>query len=401
MYGKIKSLFSDASITRDLYFIKYFSLIIILFNLTEGFLCIIIGIGMFRLRFWAWYLVIAYLIIEILGLTNTGFILGWQVYNSLKISIHIGLSIFILWFFMRLKIKEQFSITKERFKLKSWYSALINLLLAMTLVVPGGVVGYKILISLERKQPFLVKTPELIKLADIDTSYMQDKFRIREIFNLSFLVPEDFVLWIFDKNTGILFLGNITDRDRGYIMIEDKPGLYINWRVLYKLMRFENMYQFEEAIYSNNWGIILLALKDIILLPCGDNPQIRRYETSTTKGFVKYGYREDKDRWIFDCSVYDKFNNIVGNILLVLKREYFSPDEALRMISSIQIPRKSDAVEYYEKGLQFLDKGDTQNAQFAFANAYYYMPEKTEYGVMLVKTINTNDKRSLNTAKKF
>lgn len=391
MHEKLKPISSIASIVEGLSFIKYFPLIISPFTLIGGLLCIIIGIGMFKLRFWAWYFVIANQIIGILSLPNTGFIFGWQAYDSLKLAIQIGLIAFILWFFMRPKIKEQFLIAEARFKLKSWYATLIALFLVMALAVPGFVLGYKVLNSVKRKQPFLVKKPELIKLAEMDKTAMEDKFRMREMFNLSFLVPEDFVLRRFDKKPGILTLGDSADTDKGFIMIEDKPSLDIA-RGVYKVMQFENTYQFEEALYSNNWGIILLILRDISLPHYGDDTQIRGFEASTVKGFVKYGYRKDKDRWVFDCSVYDKLNNGMGNIVLILKGKDFSQDEALGIISSIQISKKRDAEEYYQTGIRLLDEGDSANAQFAFVNAYA-LTDMPEAGYMLTRTILMNGKQ--------
>lgn len=394
IHEKLKSIFSAVLIEEGFSLIVYFLLIISPFAL-RGLLCIIIGIGMFRLRFWAWYLVIADQIIGILWLSNLGFIFGWQVYDPLKIATPIGLIAFILWFFMRPKIREQFLIAQERFKLKSWYAALIVLSLVMALAVPGLVIGYKVLNSIERRQPFLVKKPELIKLAERDKTSLENKFRRREIFNLSFLVPEDFVLRRVDKETGILTLGNITDMNRGFIMINYKPPLDIVRKVyskVYKLMQFENTYQFEEALYSNNWGFILLILRDITLPRCGDYTQIRRFETSAVKGFVKYGYSKGKDVWTYVCSVYDKLNNAIGNIMLILKGEHFSRDEALNIISSIQISKKANAEEYYQNGIRLLDEGDSTNAQFAFVNAYF-LANMPEAGYMLAKTILMSGKQ--------
>ncbi len=400
IYGKLKAIFLLASLVEYLSFVKFFPLIISPFALMGVVIYIIIGIGVLRLRFWAWYLIIANQLIKIISLPNAGFIFGWQAFDPSKLAIQIGLIAFILWFFMRPKIREQFLIAEERFKLKSWYTTLIVLLLVMTLTIPVFVLGYKVLNSVKRKQSFLVKKPELIKLAEMDKSSSEDKFRIREIFNLSFLVPEDFVMRGFDKKTGILTLGDITNTDKGFIMVENKPALDIT-RGVYKVMQFKNTYQFEESLYSNNWGIILLILREISLPHYGDDSQIKRFEAPTVKGFIKYGYRKDKDRWLYDCSIYDKLNNGIGNIVLILKGKDFSQDDSLRIISSIKISKKEDAAEYYERGLQLLDKGDTQNAQFAFTNAYYYMSEKAEYGYMLARSLSTNDKFSLNTAKKI
>jgi len=381
-------------------FVKFFPLIISPFGLIGGLIYIVIGIGVLKLRFWAWYLIIADQFIKIISLPNSGFIFGWQAFDPSKLAIQIGLIAFILWFFMRPKIKEQFLIAEEGLKLKSWYATLIILLLVMTLSIPVFVLEYKFFNSAKRNQPFLVKKPQLIKLAEIDRSSLEDRLSVREIFNLSFLVPEDFALRGFDKKTGILTLGDITNTDKGFIMVENKPSLDVA-RGVYKVMQFKNTYQFEEALYSNNWGIILLILREISLPHYGDDSHIKRFEASTVKGFIKYGYRKDKDRWLYDCSVYDKLNNGIGNIVLILKGKDFSYDDAVRIISSIKISKKGDAEKYYQRGLQLLADGDPANAQFAFANAYYYMPEKAEYGYMLARTLSTNGKFSLNAAKKI
>lgn len=86
---------------------------------------------------------------------------------------------------------------------------------------------------------------------------------------------------------------------------------------------------------------------------------------------------------------------------MILKGKDFSPDEMLTRMSLIGISKVRDAEEYYQKGIRLLAEGDSVNAQFAFANAYYYMPRKAEYGYMLAKTLNINDKFSLNAARKI
>ncbi len=397
IYGKYKTVF----LMLNLSFVKYspFILSLAFLFLIGGIFSIIIGIGLFRLRYWVWYLIIANQIIKIIGLSNKVFILGWQAYVPAQLVAQIGTIVFILWFFMRPKIRGQFFITEEKFKLKSWYAISIILLLFMTLAIPVTVIGYKFFNSVKSKQPFLVKKPQLIRLGRKNNSFLENRFKVREIFNFSFLAPADFVLRGFDNKTAILALGR-QNRDNGFIMVENKPGLDIT-RGVYKVMQFKNTYQFEEALYSNNWGIILLILREISLPHYGDNTQIRRFDTPAAKGFIKYGYRKDKDQWVYDCSIYDKLNNGLGNILLILKGKDFSPDEMLTRISLIGISKVRKPEEYYQKGIRLLDEGNYQNAQFAFANAYYYMPKKAEYGYMLAKTLSIDDKFSLNAARRI
>jgi predicted negative regulator of RcsB-dependent stress response len=59
--------------------------------------------------------------------------------------------------FIRPKIREQFLIAEERFKLKSWYATLIVLLLVMTLAILMFVLGYKVLNSVKKEADILSK----------------------------------------------------------------------------------------------------------------------------------------------------------------------------------------------------------------------------------------------------
>ena len=79
-------------------------------------------------------------------------------------------------------------------------------------------------------------------------------------------------------------------------------------------------------------------------------------------------------------------------IVLILKGKDFSQDEALNIVSSIQISKKADVEEYYQKGIRLLDEGDSTNAQFAFVSAYS-ITDMPEAGYMLAKTILMSGKQ--------
>ncbi len=403
-YERLKPYSLIASVVKGLSFAKYIPAINSL-ALIKGALLVIVGIGIFKLKPWAWYLVIASQIIGVLSLSNTGFILGWQAYVPLKLAGQAVLIVFILWFFMRPGIKKQFLSAGEKFKLRSWYAVLIILWLVVTLTIPAVVLGYKIVNSVKRGQPFLVKKPQLIKLTGMgkapslkgkeelipaDKASLRDKFHRIRILNLSFSAPRNFTLRMFDKKEGILILSNTTGADKSFIIAGDKPALDIgDTRGVYKVMRLENTYQFEEALYSNNWGLILLILRDISLPYHGNDTQINRFDISSAKGFIKYRYDKNRDEWIYDCSIYDKSNKGAGNISFLLKRKDFSRDEVLRMIASIKVLKERNAKEYYQQGLQLLKEGDSASAQFAFAEAYY-LADFPAAGYMLSKTILMN-----------
>lgn len=387
-YGKFKLVLSMIGGSNSLLFlIPYFFI-----HLLGVSYSIIMCIGIFRLKFWAWYLVIACGIIGILALPNKGFILGWQIYHPLELAIKIELITLILLFFIHPKIKEQFLISKNKFKLKSWYATLIGLFLINTLAIPGFVIGYKVFNFIKNKQPFLVTKPKLVTLDRINKSSWEDKFRKIEIFNLSLVVPKDFVDMIFQKGLNEVFLID-TLNNKGFILIEKVPDVDVFTRPVYKALRFQNAYQFEEALYSNNWSLILLILRNVYYLSMyGGAPQIGRFETSTIKGFVGCGYRKDQDKWICYCSIYDKFNNGIGGIIFNLEGQDFSQNKILDIISSIQIPQKRSPEEYYQEGIQLIEKGDFIGAQFAFFNAYY-LRGSAEVGYMLAKTILMREKQ--------
>ena len=390
------------SSSETLTFSKYFAYVVTPGIFLNSLLYIVIGVGIFQLRSWAWYLIIADLIIKTIGLPNNGFIFGWQALNWSTVSIKIGLIVFVLWFFMRRGIREQFALAQNKFKLKSWYAAVAILFLGMTLVVPLSSLGYKIFILKTNQKPFLVQVPPVIKLADVNVSRTKHNFTRREILDFSLLIPNDFRLQLVNNNElGVLGLGDgVSAPDNNLILVEDKNVLALI-QPMYELLNLENAYQFEKAVYSNNWGIILLVLRDMLLPNYGDQGQIRQFSGPEIKGFIKFGCRTKSDLCVYECSVYDKNGKDMGNVMLFLNRKHFSDEDVFKIIASIRSSPPKEAAEFFKAGKECYAKGDLPGAQIAFANAYYYMPDKVEYGYMLAETLDADNTLNLMTARRI
>ena len=119
MYGKLKGIAQMMSAVENLAYIKYFAVVLSPVVLLEAFICFVIGTGVLRGKYWAWYLMIASQIIGILGLPNRGFIFGWESYGVTRLLVGIGLPVFTLWFFTRPNIREQFKTAENKFILKN------------------------------------------------------------------------------------------------------------------------------------------------------------------------------------------------------------------------------------------------------------------------------------------
>lgn len=375
--------------------LKYFLIICLVLPLAGAVSYIITGIGILRLRYWGWYLAMAAAFSKLFSLANPGFIFGWQAIGLFPVVIQLGFLIFVFSFFRRRKIKEQFALNLNRFSFKSWYGAVVIFYLILPLVIPLTAIALKTSLKLKPAEPFWLKgLPKLELKEGIDNLAGAKR---REIFKLSFLAPNSFVLETFNKELGMCVISDNSKDQKGFIMIHNKAAW--DGAEFISLMKFKNAYEFEKAIHSNNWAIGLLILRNIAT-PAWDDGQILIFETDETKGFIRSG--RPKDNMIYDYSIYDKSNQGIGNISLILNSKYFSKKDALKILSSLKILNKPQGpAEYYQNGLKYLNEGDMISAQMAFAQAYYLNPKNPEYAYSLARALPQDDERSLNLAKKM
>lgn len=324
---------------------------------------------------------------KLFSLVNPGFIFGWQAIGLFPVLIQLGLVIFVFAFFRRRKIKEQFALNLTRLRFKSWYGILVIFYLILPLVIPLTAAALKTSL-LKPGEPFWLKGLPKLELKEGMDNLAGAKRR--EIFNLSFLAPQDFILRSFDK-VGTCTIWDSSPDKKGWVRVEDTT-MFDNFDKMYRKIKFKNTYEFERALYSNNWAMVLVILREYLIVPTGDDWQILMFETSQVKGFIKSKDGKDQQKLGYDCSIYDKNNQSIGNVALMLNSKYSTKEDALKIISSLKILEKPQRpAEYYQKGLKYLNEGDMVSAQMAFAQAYYLSPQNAEYAYMLAKTLPRDD----------
>lgn len=382
---------------------KTIYILIFLFTLgiVDGLVHFISGIGILRLKAWARYLIITLMATYIISIPNKGLFWGWQSLGILEALVKILIPLFILWFFIRRKTKKVFETEGAKFKIKSKYGIIISLIVFFTLLFPSSLLIFKTYRSLKYKEPFFSIKPQIIRLKEINDRDFLDKYRRIELFDVSLLIPKDFIILSFVSLTKEDFNCILMNKDptkRAAISLNNMKNVHeaiLYKSGIFKQMKFKNAYDFERALHTNNWSPILIFFRKIGT-PEGRDFVIGEIDSPRLKGFVRAGCNENGKRWMCILSLYSKDNRVYREAVIVYGEEHFSKNDVYNIISSFNfLKEKIEASEYYEKGLQALSSEDFITAQFKFANAYYLSPENPEYGYMLAKALFMNgDKRS-------
>lgn len=350
------------------------------------------GIGLLRLKSWARYLIIVLALTHIISISANVLFFGWRYVSQpgtiFKILWVIAIFFFILWYFTRSEIKSRFHTEGEKFRLRSRYGIVICLVVFFTLLVPVGYLGYKAYTALRYKQPFYNTRFKITNLKEIDDNDFSNTHRRINIFDMSFLVPKDFVIVSFLKGPKKTFTWFLSEPapSRGVrsriVVSNDIKMIEMLPKDLYKTAHYENTFDFERFFYSDNWNPIVTIYRAAVL---GEkNFTMEEIYSSNFKGFIRYLYHEKAKPGSYICSFYSK-DNLSSREFQIIGLERSG---VLDVISSFRFlkQQKTQAREYYAKGQEELNSGEVMAAQIKFANAYYLAPEKPEYGYMLAKT---------------
>lgn len=253
--------FSQKNLPFIIGFITFFAFATIIFF---GLLHIIFGIGILRLRPWARYLTIS-LMLSLLIYTPFEFLMfGYKF----PLALRFLLNAFILWFFMRHKIKKQFGIEKVPFTIKSRYGIVVCLITFFVFIWPISFFTYKAYSSLKYNKPFFNIKPQRITLKPIDDRDFKEKFRRIELFDISMLIPKDFYIVGF-----YMFTGEFTGALKA-------PAVNMPWLIMLhaydifayedmyesmpKILNFKSTYEFERAFLTNNWNPIIMYYRKFL-----------------------------------------------------------------------------------------------------------------------------------------
>lgn len=368
------------------------------------FLYVISGIGLLKIRFWARYIAIALMITLPLGQLNTVLLLGNQKFSFTVFIITIITALLVLWIITRRKFKRQFENDDIRFRLKSKYGIIIILIILISLLIPIIVFSIKIHICLKYDEPFFISTPQEIKIMPADNTLFSDKYKRIELFGVSFLVPNNFVIGTFLKprNNSIECIVILTGPhiENGSISLNSK-SLFAT-REVYKSMGFANAYDFEKAVYTSNYSLFPISFR-LFLRDLNNYSTIELIDHPLFRGFLTSFAIRDTDCLTYEIYFYSKNTQSSESMSFRSAKKSWKKENILNIISSVTFTENSKAEEnrYYKEGVDLLTS-NSSDAQFKFANAYYLSPENPEYGYMLAKSLfQQNGRISFHSAERI
>jgi len=386
----------------DLPFYMGLNVLLMLIAIFLGFVYITNGIGLLRRRFWARYIAIALMIILPLGQLNRVFIFGGQSFQPIVFVIIFVIALIMFWVIARKEFKEQFENPNGRFKLKSKYGLIIILIMLIALFTPVMVLSVKIYITLKYNEPFIVAAPKEIKIQPANSALFSDKYKRVELFDVSFLVPNDFTIKNFHRFNGdpVNWNVRISHPDIKNGLISLSGGSVFNASNLYKTMSFESAYELERAVYTNNYSPFLLVLRMISNL--GEKSTVDLIDHPAFRGILMSPSGGKGSRFNYEVSLYDKSTQSSKVIMFASKNAIWNKDDILNMISFVVFTKndKSKAEGYYKSGVDLLAANNSLDAQFKLANAYHLASEKPEYGYMFAKSlVQQNADKDFNSAR--
>ena len=386
----------------DLPFYMGLNVLLMLIAIFLGSVYITNGIGLLRRRFWARYIAIALMIILPSGQLNRVFIFGGHSFQPIVFVIIFVIALIMFWVITRKGFKEQFENPDGRFKLKSKHGLIIILIILIALFTPIMVLSVKMYISWKYNEPFVVIAPKEIKIQPASNSLFSDKYKRIELFDVSFLVPNDFSIRSFHRFKDALIGWNIKishpDIKNGLISLSSESLFDIGG--LYKTMYFKSAYDLERAVYTNNYSPFLLVLR--MLSNSGGKSTIDFIEHPGFRGILLLHPVGNEGRFIYVVSLYDKNTKSSRAITFISKDANWNKEHILNMVSLVTFVKndRSKADEYYKEGVGLLAANNSLDAQFKLANAYYLASEKPEYGYMFAKSlVQQNVDENFNSAR--
>jgi hypothetical protein len=348
----------------------------------------IVGYGLLRRRFWARYAGMAAMLTFLVVIFTQYLYLG--IFSLFRYGIYIQFLfvvltlLFLTWKRVRMLFGEH-----RPLKLKSWYAPFVIIIILLSFYS----IFFSIFMKIKFNLPFSVDKPRVTILKKAILPEAPEKYLKVEIFNVSLLIPKEFIIRQLFKTEGKDYEWRVVFQNkgkeiRGIINLTNELP-YGNEEEFRKRLGHVSKFDLEKYILTNNWnpGVAFIRshyqkkhIGDLI-----DSKEIhmdgyrgfwerRQTDILFSGGFSLYKRREDQ---------------FIGGGYLLLKK-YFDESSILTVLSSIEFLKPEDprqANKHYERGLVFYQSGDILQAQVEFANAYYLSPGNPDYTFMLARSL--------------
>lgn len=377
-----------------------------------GFLLFLVtGIGILKLKRWAYYVVLFIPFIYFMGIIKNIWLFGPQSIMRPSLFSILLISIIILLFLMRKNIIEQFSadyITRRGKKLDPRKFILrSSIIVVLVNVIP--ITFWILFVNAKFKDqlPIINLKPQKIEYRIQDKSFILNNCEKRDVFDYSVHIPKDWKIGMIsmgDSGFGwnLSFFNMDNSNLKAFIMLNSK-GFGRLLLPISKVLNFNTVYDFEKTINYPNWSPIYLILKTV-----GSPKNLESIDeatTSTWRGFVKV--IKSKEKNIYDGSLYSLKGNKTCSIAVLSKDGVITSEQAKSIIASLEfkaIDGQSESL--FEKGKKDLSNADFVSASINFMNALYINEQNPEYAYYLARSLFEDSsvagrKSRLGSSKKF
>lgn len=351
-----------------------------------GFL--ITGIGILRLKRWAYYIALFIPFLYLMEITINIWLLGIQSIIRPVTFILVIISAAILFYFLKKDTVEQFNadyITKRGKRLTPQKFIFWSLIIVVLVnVLP--ITLWFLYVNTRYKQylPIVNLKPKKIEYLVKDSGFISKDCGKRDIFDFSISIPKDWkVVSISKGDSGfgwnLNFINTDSSGPRAFIMLKSS-GFGKLLLPMSKALNFNTVYDFEKTINYPNWTPIYLILKTSGIPK--NLVSIDEAATLTWKGFVMIS--KSKDRNIYNGSLYSLKGSQACGIAVLFKDGVITPEQAKSIIASLEfgnVDRKSERL--FEKGKNSLSNGNFTSATINFMNALYINEQNPDYAYYL------------------
>ncbi len=364
-----------------------------IFTTSAGLLLFLItGIGILKLKRWAYYIALFIPFMYFMGIIKNIWLFGFQsIMQPSLVSISL-ISIIILLFLLRKNIIEQFGadyITKRGKKLNPkkfiiWSSITVILVN----VIPISLWLLFVNVKYKDQLPTINLKPQKIGYRIQDESFILNNCEKRDVFDFSIYIPKGWKVGnisMGDSGLGwnLSFLNMENSSLKAFIMLDSK-GFGRLLLPISKVLNFKTVYDFEKTINYPNWTPIYLILKT---LGSPNNLEgIDEATTSTWNGFVKV--IKSKERHIYDASLYSFKRNQTCSVTVLFKDGEMNSAQAKSIIASLEFGTiETQSETLFEKGKTDLSNADFTSASINFMNALYINERNPEHAYYLARSL--------------
>ena len=363
-----------------------------IFTTSVGFfLFLITGIGILKLKRWAYYVALFIPFMYFMGIIKNIWLFGIQSIMKPSLFSVLLISIIILLFLTRKNIIEKFNadyITKRGKKLNPkkfilWSSIIV----VLVNVIPIAFWLLFVNVKFKNQLPIINLKPQKIEYLIQDKSFILNNCEKRDVFDYSVYIPRDWKIGMIsmgDSGFGwnLSFLNMDNSNLKAFIMLDSK-GLGRLLLPISKVLNFNTVYDFEKTINYPNWTPTYLILKT---LGSQNLAGIDEATTSTWRGFVKV--IKSKEKNIYDGSLYSLKRNKTCSIAILSKDGVITSEQAKSIIASLEFKATDGNSELlFEKGKEDLANVDFASATINFMNALYINERNPEYAYYLARSL--------------